>query len=250
MQICKNSNLKTERGLFMKMKLVAAAAMGLAMSTTMAATDANTLSSDADKLSYSIGADLGKNFKKQGIEVNPSAMAKGMQDSMSGGQMLLNDEQMKEVLNKFQKDLMAKRNADFTKKGEENKAKGTAFLQQNKAKAGVITTASGLQYKVIQNGTGAKPGKDDTVTVEYTGTLLDGKVFDSTDTSGKPATFKVSQVIPGWTEALQLMPAGSTWEVYVPSDLAYGSRSVGGPIGPNETLIFKIHLIDVKKSDA
>lgn len=234
----------------MKMKLVAAAFMGLALSTPLVAADAVTLSSDADKLSYSIGADLGRNFKKQGIEISPAAMAQGLQDGMAGGTLLLTDDQMKDVLNKFQKDLMAKRNADMTKKADDNKAKGAAFLSENKGKAGVVTTASGLQYKIIENGTGAKPGKDDTVTVEYTGTLLDGKVFDSTDTSGKPATFKVSQVIPGWTEALQLMPAGSTWEVYVPSDLAYGARSYGGPIGPNETLVFKIHLIDVKKPDA
>ncbi|HHF7346206.1 TPA: FKBP-type peptidyl-prolyl cis-trans isomerase N-terminal domain-containing protein [Legionella feeleii] len=237
----------------MKMRLVAAAVISMAMSTTIAAADATattSLNSDMDKLSYSIGADLGKNFKKQGIEISPAAMAKGLQDGMSGGQLLLTEQQMKDVLNKFQKDLMAKRNAEFTKKAEENKAKGEAFMSQNKAKEGVVSLPSGLQYKIIQAGTGAKPAKDDTVTVEYTGKLIDGQVFDSTEKTGKPATFKVSQVIPGWTEALQLMPAGSTWEVYVPAGLAYGPRSVGGPIGPNETLIFKIHLISVKKSDA
>ncbi|WP_165483062.1 FKBP-type peptidyl-prolyl cis-trans isomerase [Legionella genomosp. 1] len=233
----------------MKMKLVAAATMSLAMSTAIAASDV-TLSTDMDKLSYSIGADLGKNFKKQGIEVNPAAMAKGLQDGMAGSQLMLTDDQMKEVLNKFQKDLMSKRNAEFSKKSEENKSKGEAFLSQNKTKEGVVSLPSGLQYKVIETGSGAKPAKDDTVTVEYTGKTIDGQVFDSTDKSGKPATFKVSQVIPGWTEALQLMPAGSTWEIYIPSSLAYGPRSVGGPIGPNETLIFKIHLISVKKAAA
>lgn len=233
----------------MKIKLVAAAVMGLAMSTAIAA-DATVLNNDMDKLSYSIGADLGKNFKTQGIEVNPTAMAKGLQDSMTGGQLILTDDQMKDVLNKFQKDLMAKRNAEFTKKSEDNKIKGEAFLSQNKAKEGIVTLPSGLQYKIVENGKGAKPAKEDTVTVEYTGTLIDGQVFDSTEKSGKPAVFKVSQVIPGWTEALQLMPSGSTWEVYVPASLAYGPRSVGGPIGPNETLIFKIHLISVKKTDA
>ncbi|KTC67986.1 macrophage infectivity potentiator (Mip) [Legionella birminghamensis] len=233
----------------MKMKLVAAATMGLAMSTAIAASDV-TLSTDMDKLSYSIGADLGKNFKKQGIEINPTAMAKGLQDGMSGSQLMLTEDQMKEVLNNFQKDLMAKRNAEFSKKSEENKAKGETFLSQNKSKEGVVSLPSGLQYKIIETGSGAKPAKDDTVTVEYTGRTIDGQVFDSTDKSGKPATFKVSQVIPGWTEALQLMPAGSTWEIYIPSGLAYGPRSVGGPIGPNETLIFKIHLISVKKAGA
>ncbi|MBA2650914.1 MAG: FKBP-type peptidyl-prolyl cis-trans isomerase [Tatlockia sp.] len=244
----------------MKMRLVAVAVMGLAMSTTIAAsaaTDAATkapsatsLTTDMDKLSYSIGADLGKNFKKQGIDINPAAMAKGLQDGMTGGQLLMTDQQMKDVLNTFQKDLMAKRTTDFNKKADENKVKGESFLNQNKSKEGVVTLPSGLQYKILQKGDGALPTKDDTVTVDYTGTLVDGQVFDTTENTGKPATFKVSQVIPGWTEVLQLMPTGSTWEVYVPSNLAYGPRSVGGPIGPNETLVFKIHLISVKKSEA
>lgn len=232
----------------MKIKLVAAAVMGLAISTSVVAADASVLGNDLDKLSYSIGADLGKNFKKQGIEINPTALSKGMQDGITGTALQMTDDQMKEVLNKFQKDLMAKRNAEFTKKSDENKAKGDAFLTQNKAKEGVISLPSGLQYKIIEAGKGAKPGKEDTVTVDYTGTLIGGEVFDSSEKTGKPATFKVSQVIPGWTEALQLMPAGSTWEVVVPASLAYGTRSVGGPIGPNETLLFKIHLISVKKA--
>lgn len=234
----------------MKIKLVAAAVMGLAMSTAMAAIDATTLTTDKDKLSYSIGADLGKNFKTQGIDINPEALAKGMQDGMTGTQLILTEQQMKDVLNKFQKDLMTKRTSEFNKKAEVNKTKGEAFLADNKNKTGVVVLPSGLQYKIIDSGKGEKPGKSDTVTVEYTGHLIDGTVFDSTEKTGKPATFQVSQVIPGWTEALQLMPAGSTWEIYVPSGLAYGPRSVGGPIGPNETLIFKIHLISVKKSAA
>lgn len=232
----------------MKMKLVTAAIMGLAMSTAMAANDATSLPTDKDKLSYSIGVDLGKNFKKQSIDINPDALAKGMQDGIAGTQLVLTEQQMKDVLNKFQKDLMAKRTSEFNKKSDENKSKGDAFLAENKNKAGVVALPSGLQYKIVNTGTGAKPGKTDTVTVEYTGRLIDGTVFDSTEKTGKPATFQVSQVIPGWTEALQLMPAGSTWEIYVPANLAYGPRSVGGPIGPNETLIFNIHLISVKKS--
>lgn len=231
----------------MKIKLVAAAVMGLAMSTAIAANNAVSLTSDKDKLSYSIGADLGKNFKKQGIDINPQAMGKGLEDGMGNGTLLLTEQQMKDVLNKFQTDLMAKRQADFSKKSEDNKAKGESYLSQNKSKPGVVVLPSGLQYKIMEAGTGAKPGKDDTVTVDYTGHLINGEVFDSTEKTGKPATFKVSQVIPGWTEILQLMPSGSTWEVYVPAALAYGSRSVGGPIGPNETLIFKIHLISVNK---
>ena len=232
----------------MKIKLVAAAVMGLAMSTAIAAADVTVLNTDLDKLSYSVGIDLGKNLKRQGIEINSAAMAQGIQDGMTGGKMLMTEQQMKDSLSKFQKDLMAKHAAEVDKQGAANKAKGDAFLSQNKAKPGVVTLPSGLQYKIITNGTGVKPAKTDEVTVEYTGTLIDGTVFDSTAKTGKPATFKVAQVIPGWTEALQLMPAGSTWEVYVPANLAYGSRSVGGPIGPNETLIFNVHLISVKKS--
>lgn len=231
----------------MKMKLVSVAVMGLAMNTVIAATSAPALTTDMDKLSYSVGVDLGKNLKRQGIEINPMVMARGIQEAMSGGPLSMTEEEMKEALTKFQKDLMAKRAAQLDKKSEMNKATGEAFLAQNKSKAGVVTLPSGLQYKIITAGTGAKPLKEETVTVEYTGRLIDGTVFDSTDKAGKPASFKVSQVIPGWTEALQLMPAGSTWEIYVPANLAYGTRSVGGPIGPNETLIFNVHLISVKK---
>lgn len=234
----------------MNMKRVAAAVLGFAVSTTIAAADASVLKTDADKLSYSIGADLGGNFKKQSIPVNAPMLAKGMQDAMAGGQMLLNEDQMKEVLMNFQKQLIEKRTAEFNKKADESKAKGEAFLTQNKAKAGVVTLPSGLQYKVVTKAEGAKPSANDSVTVDYTGKLINGDVFDSSEKTGKPATFKVSQVIPGWTEALQLMPVGSTWEIYVPANLAYGPRSVGGQIGPNETLVFTIHLISVNKDKA
>jgi FKBP-type peptidyl-prolyl cis-trans isomerase FklB len=232
----------------MKMQLVAAAVMGFVMTSSFAAD--TTLANDTDKLSYSIGADLGRNFKKQGIEVNPTVLSKGMQDGLSGSKLILTDEQMKTVLTTFQKNLMEKRTEQFNTAAADNKAKGDTFLAANKAKEGVVTLPSGLQYKIVEKGTGEKPGKEDTVTVEYTGRLIDGQVFDSTEKTGKPAEFKVGQVIPGWTEALQLMPTGSTWEIVVPANLAYGPRSVGGPIGPNETLLFKIHLIAVKKNKA
>lgn len=234
----------------MKLKRITIAVMGLAMSSAIAALDSASLNSDIDKLSYSIGADLGRNFNKQGIEINPTVMEQGIQDGLKGSQLLLTDDQMKEVLNKFQRDLMAKRQADFNKTAEQNKAQGEKFLSDNKGKSGIVALPSGLQYKVIQQGKGPKPSKDDTVTVEYTGKLINGQVFDSSEKTGKPATFKVSQVIPGWTEALQLMNSGSTWEVYIPAALAYGPRSVGGPIGPNETLIFQIHLVSVAKAKA
>lgn len=244
----------------MKIKMAAAAIMCLTMSAANAQTDTaptsngnnstevkRTLTSEIDKLSYSIGIDLGKNFKRQDININPEVMAQGMQDGIEG-KSALTEQQMQDVLTKFQKELIAKRSEQMNKQADENKKKGEAFLKENKSKPGVVTTQSGLQYKIITAGTGEKPGKDDTVTVEYTGRLINGEIFDSTEKSGKPATFKVSQVIPGWTEVLQLMPAGSTWEVYVPGHLAYGPRSMGGAIGPNETLIFNIHLVSVKKN--
>lgn len=234
----------------MKRKLLAAAVMSLTLSSAMAANESAPLSTDMDKLSYSIGADFGSNFKKQGIAINPDAMMQGFKDGLDGAPLKLTEQQMKDVMTQFQKDFMAKREAEMAKKAQENKSAGEAFLNQNKGKEGVVSLPSGLQYKIVEAGNGVKPSRDDTVTVEYTGTLINGQVFDSTDKTGKPATFKVSQVIPGWTEVLQLMPSGSTWEVFIPSNLAYGERSVGGPIGPNETLVFKIHLISVKKSGA
>lgn len=215
--------------------------------TMPATTKAPAFANDEDKVSYSIGVDLGKHLKRQGITINPTVFAQGINDGIADGATLLTEQEMKDVLNDFQKKIMAKRVAEMDKQSEANKAVGAAFLKDNKAKAGVVTLPSGLQYKIITAGTGAKPGKEDTVTVEYAGHLINGTVFDSTEKAGKPATFKVSQVIPGWTEALQLMPVGSTWELYIPAELAYGSRNVGGMIGPNETLIFNVHLIEAKK---
>ena len=230
----------------MKIKAIVAA-MSLVASTTYAATNTVSLTNNVDKISYSIGIDLGKNIQKQGIEINAQALAKGIEDGMGKGPLLMTEDEMKQVLAQFQKELMAKRAAAFDKLAADNKAKGEAFLAQNKSKSGVITLPSGLQYKIITAAKGAKPSKNDTVTVDYTGTLINGEVFDSSKKSGKPATFNLSQVIPGWTEGLQLMPVGSTWELYVPANLAYGARSIGGPIGPNETLIFNVHLISIGK---
>ncbi len=230
----------------MKMKWVAGA-VGLVVSTAWAADTSTPVLTTEDKISYSIGSDLGKHLKRQGISINPVFFSKGIEDGMKGGPLLLSEQEMKDVLNEFQKKMMAKRVVDMDKQAVDNKAAGDAFLKANQLKEGVILRPSGLQYKILTAGTGAKPAKEDTVTVEYAGHLINGTVFDSTEKTGKPATFKVSQVIPGWTEALQLMPVGSTWELYIPANLAYGARNVGGSIGPNETLIFNVHLVDAKK---
>lgn len=225
---------------------VVAAWLALSASPAMA----QTLSSDKDKLSYTIGADIGTNFKAQGIQIDPQVFLSGLQDGLNGAKLQMTDKEMQDVLKRFQSEMMAKRMAEFKVMAAQNKKDGEAFLAANKSKPGVVTLADGLQYKVIKTGTGSKPTANDSVTVEYTGTLIDGKVFDSTEKSGKPVTFKVNQVIPGWTEALQLMNQGSEWEIYIPSSLAYGEKGVGGPIGPNQTLIFKIKLVSVNKAAA
>lgn len=222
-------------------------ALGVVVSVPLfAASNAIELKTTEDKVSYSIGSDLGTNLKKQGIAINPDVFAKGVADGMHGGKLLMTEAEMKKVLGDFEKELMEKRSKELNQQAEENKKKGEAFLKTNATKEGVVTLESGLQYKVIKSGEGIKPTAEDMVTVEYTGRLLNGEVFDSTEKAGKPVSFKLSQVIPGWTEALKLMPKGSTWEIYIPSKLAYGSRNVGGAIGPNETLIFNVHLVDVK----
>jgi FKBP-type peptidyl-prolyl cis-trans isomerase FklB len=231
----------------MKMRWMVGAVSLMVSSAWAADNAAPVLTTDEDKVSYSIGADLGKHLKQQGIAINPVFFSKGIEDALKGGPLLLSDEAMKDVLSAFQKQMMAKRAEEMNAQAKTNQDAGDAFLKANQAKSGVKTLPSGLQYKIITAGTGAKPGKEDTVTVDYTGHLINGTVFDSTEKTGKPATFKVSQVIPGWTEALQLMPVGSTWELYIPAKLAYGARSVGGLIGPNETLIFNVHLISSKK---
>jgi FKBP-type peptidyl-prolyl cis-trans isomerase FklB len=214
--------------------------------TKEAAAASTKLTSKTDRLSYTIGVDLGANFKRQGVNVNPDVFLQGFKDAQSGGKLLLNKQEMIKTLQSFQQELIAKREARFKAAAEKNLKTGKDFLSVNKAKDGVVVLPSGLQYKVISEGKGNKPKVNDVVKVDYTGRLISGKVFDSTEKSGKPATFKVNEVIPGWTEALQKMPVGSVWEVFVPSKLAYGARGIGGPIGPNETLIFKIHLLAIK----
>lgn len=233
----------------MKLKTYIVALTGLMNMAAFAADEpANILSTDQQKVAYSIGVDLGRNMKKQGLDLDANILAKGLTDGFNGGPLLLTDDKMKEVLTTFQKEFVAKRNAEIAKMAEANLAQGQKFLEENKKQKDVVTTASGLQYKVITAGTGEKPSAEDSVTVEYTGKLINGKVFDSSEKQGHPITFKVNQVIPGWTEALQLMPAGSTWELYIPSNLAYGPQAVGTMIGPNETLIFNVHLVSAQKA--
>jgi FKBP-type peptidyl-prolyl cis-trans isomerase FklB len=211
------------------------------------------LTTDKEKISYGIGMNIGRNIKEQGVEVDPQIVARGISDALSGAKALMTDEQIKETLTAFQKQLMAKQQAERSKVGQKNAKEGEAFLAQNKTKPGVVTLPSGLQYKILQAGTGPKPKATDKVTTHYRGKLLNGKEFDSSYSRNEPATFQLNGVIPGWTEALQLMPVGSKWELVIPPSLAYGEKGAGDVIGPNSTLIFEVELLSIgepKKEEA
>jgi len=211
------------------------------------AQDSAILKTQRDKVSYSMGLDIGRMLKMQGVDVDLELVTRGLKDAYTGNQPLLTDEEMQEVLTNFKKEFIAKQQELAKQQGEKNKKEGEMFLETNKKKEGVQTLPSGLQYKVLKAGAGKKPTATDTVTVHYRGTLIDGKEFDSSYRRGKPATFPVNGVIPGWTEALQLMEEGAKWELFIPSNLAYGERSAGGDIGPNATLIFEVELISIEQ---
>lgn len=204
--------------------------------------------SSQDSISYSIGMFMAQSLKQQGMtNLNNALLMQGMNDALKGQKTLLTIDQAGDVMNTFQQKQYAIKNAESLKVSGENKKIGTAFLTENKAKPGVMTTASGLQYSVEKEGTGAKPTATDRVKVHYTGRLLDGKVFDSSVERGTPAEFGVSEVIKGWTEALQLMPVGSKWKLYIPAELAYGDRGAGQEIKPGSTLMFDVELLDIVK---
>ena len=199
------------------------------------------LKDQKDKVSYSIGMNIGFNLSKQKVDINPDILAAGIKDAIAGKPQLTQD-QVKDVMAQFEKDMEQKQK----QAGEKNKADGAKFLEENKKKPGIKTTASGLQYKAEKEGTGAQPKPTDMVTVNYRGTLIDGTEFDSSYKRGQPATFPVNGVIKGWTEALQLMKVGSKYQLWIPSNLAYGERSVSPELGPNATLIFEVELMDAK----
>lgn len=206
------------------------------------------LKTEKDKVSYAIGMNIGANFKRQGIDVDPALFMQGIKDSTSGEKTLLTEQEERAVLTQYQTELRAKMQEKVKEEAETNKKEGEAFLAANKSKEGVVTLPSGLQYKILKAGTGPKPAATDTVECNYRGTLINGTEFDSTAKhGGQPAKFPVSGVIKGWTEALQLMPVGSKWQLFIPSDLAYGERGTpGGDIGPNATLIFEVELLNIE----
>ena len=206
----------------------------------VSAEEKQVLKNQKDRVSYAIGLNIGKNLagdlKKQSIDIDSNLLTKGIQDALTGAKPLLTDQEIQETMIAFQKEMMAK----YKKQGDD-------FLAENKKKEGVKTLPDGLQYKVIKAGAGKKPKADDTVTVNYRGTLIDGTEFDSSYKRGQPATFPVSGgIIPGWTEALQLMEEGATWQLFIPSDLAYGERGRPNAIGPNAALIFEVELVSIQ----
>ncbi len=233
------------------MRLVWMAVMGcLLLAGSVFAEEQKPLTSQKDKASYVLGSDVGNTLKRQGIEVDLEIFIRGIRDSVQGAKPLLSEEETKQVVAAFRQEMLAKQAEERKKLGVKNKKDGEAFLAENKNKEGVKTLPSGLQYKVISEGSGKMPKASDTVTVNYRGNLVDGTEFDSSYKRGQPATFPVTAVIPGWTEALQLMKEGSKWELYIPSGLAYGEKGAGNVIGPDATLIFQVELISVESKPA
>lgn len=202
---------------------------------------------EISKLSYALGLSMGHNFRTSGIEaIDVAEFAEALESIYGDKQQKMTSMEAKEIINSFFTKLQEKQQAEAAAMGELNAKAGKEFLEVNGKREEVHTTASGLQYEVLEEGTGAQPKAGDSVTVHYTGKLIDGTVFDSSVDRGEPATFGVTQVIPGWVEALQLMKAGSKWRLFIPSDLAYGPQGAGGVIGPNQTLIFDVELISVE----
>ncbi|MDH4571662.1 FKBP-type peptidyl-prolyl cis-trans isomerase [Salinicola acroporae] len=233
-------------------RLVTAVALGsiMTMPLTALAQDKVDLDSDQAKLSYSIGATLGQGLSKDIKDLDVDAFAAAIKDVYGDDDLQMSQDEISTTLTQYQQKKVAEQKAEQKKVADENRKKSEAFLAENAKKDGVKTTDSGLQYQVLESGDGESPSADDTVRVNYEGTLPDGTVFDSSYKRGEPISFKVDQVIPGWQEALTMMHVGDTWEITVPSDLAYGPAGTGGPIGPNQALQFKVELLAINPDDA
>ena len=226
--------------------IVVAIAALLATAVNGVAADATALKSEREKTSYALGVEVGNNLKRQGVDLDASLLAQGLRDALAGGTLLLGEAEVREAVMAFQKELMAKQQEAQKAVSAKAKTEGEAFLAANATKDGVVTLPSGLQYKVITAGSGASPKASDTVSVHYRGRLIDGTEFDSSYKRNEPTSFPVGGVIPGWTEALQLMKQGAKWELYVPAKLAYGDRGAGGLIPPGATLVFEVELLSIK----
>ena len=217
----------------------------LSLLALMAPAQEMKLETETEKASYLIGRNIGGSIKADGLELNVDNLVAGLKEAIAGEDSKISDEDAQAVMMAFQKSMQEKQEAAAAEAAKENAAAGTKFLEENKKREGVVTTESGLQYEIMTKGEGAKPKATDTVSVHYHGTLLDGTVFDSSVDRGQPAEFPVNQVIKGWVEALQLMPVGSKWKLFIPSDLAYGDRGAGGAIGPGAMLTFEVELLDI-----
>lgn len=226
-----------------------APATGSQQSTPAATPVIPGLPTKKDQISYALGMNVGKGLHRESIDVDPNLVMQGLKDAMSGGKMLMTDEQAQQTMIQLQAEVRDQEEAKRKQAAETNMKKGEAFLAANKGKPGVVTLPSGLQYKIIKQGTGPKPTLNDVVSCNYRGTLIDGTEFDSSYKRGEPATFPVRGVIKGWTEALQLMPVGSKFELVLPPDLAYGEHGAGNDIGPNETLVFEVELMSIKPAE-
>jgi len=209
------------------------------------ATAVLTLKTQQEKESYAMGMNLGTGLHRQGVTLDPALVARGMKDAMSGGKTLLTEDEARAALQQLQNDVRQQLEAKAHEAGAANRKEGETFLAANKTKEGVVVLPSGLQYKILTEGTGPKPTASDTVTCNYRGTLINGTEFDSSYKRGQPASFPVGGVIKGWTEALQLMPVGSKWQLFIPADLAYGDNSPTRDIPPGSTLIFEVELLSI-----
>ena len=208
-----------------------------------------TLKTQKDKLSYALGMNLGSNLHKETVEVDPAIVLRGLKDGLASGKTLLTEDEARTTLTQLQTEVRSKQQEKMKVAGEMNKKEGVEFLAANKTKEGVVILPSGLQYKILTAGTGPKPTASDTVVCNYRGTLISGGEFDSSYKRGQPASFPVNGVIKGWTEALQLMPVGSKWQLFVPAELGYGDRGAGADIGPGATLIFEVELLSIQGKD-
>ncbi len=212
------------------------------------AEDDSVLKTEKDKLSYAIGMNIGNNLKRQSLELNPEIVSQGIWDSLTDGKTLMTEQEYRDTMTAFEQEMKQKQVSQIKELSDKNKQQGEAFLAENRKKDAVITLPSGLQYKVIKKGSGKTPKATDKVIVNYLGSLINGTEFDSSYRRGQPASFKVNGVIRGWTEALQLMQEGAKWQLFIPSDLAYGERGAGRDIGPYSTLIFEVELISIEES--
>jgi FKBP-type peptidyl-prolyl cis-trans isomerase FklB len=214
------------------------------LAVQVCAEESLSLKTEKDKENYAIGVNMMRNFKQQGVDIDLDVVMKGMKDALSGGKLLMTEADLRKTTTMLQNEMRLKQRQARTA-GVDNKREGDAFLTENKKKEGVVTLPSGLQYKILKAGDGKKPTDADTVECRYRGTFMDGTEFDSSVRSGQPATLKVAGVIPGWREALKLMPVGSRWQLFIPPQLAYGARGAAR-VGPNVTLIFELDLLAIK----